>query len=143
MADWYGSARTNYFRVKDLEAFKAELGKPQYEVDIVELDPTSALTQVPGYIALFSTGEKGGWESSYYDDDVEDEWVEFDIPSIVAPFLIDGEVAVFIEAGAEKLRYITGFAEAINNKSERRLVTLSSIYELAKELGPNVTEATY
>ena len=48
-----------------------------------------------------------------------------------------------MEAGHEKLRYISGYAEAINAKGERRTVSLSDIYGLARELGSNITEATY
>ena len=61
---------------------------------------------------------------------------------IVAERLTDGEVAVFMEAGHERL-YVVGFAVAINNKFETREVSLDGIYELATELGPNVTVAEY
>ena len=34
MADWYGVVRTNYFRVKDVEAFKAAFAN--YDVKVIE-----------------------------------------------------------------------------------------------------------
>jgi hypothetical protein len=36
-------------------------------------------------------------------------------------------------AGAEKLRFITGYAEAINSKGERVSVNIDTIYDLAKQ----------
>jgi hypothetical protein len=46
-------------------------------------------------------------------------------------------------AGAEKLRYINGWAEAYNNKGEKRAITLGDIYKLAEELGSEITRAEY
>ena len=46
-------------------------------------------------------------------------------------------------AGAEKLRYIIGWAEAFNNKGESRAISLDAIYNLAKELGSEITRAEY
>ena len=48
-----------------------------------------------------------------------------------------------MEAGAEKLRYISGFAFAFNNKGEEITIRLSDIYERAKDLGTNITAAEY
>ena len=55
-------------------------------------------------------------------------------------------VAIFIDAGSEKLRYIHGCAVAINSKGESVRIMLNDIYELAKQLTEhpeNITEATY
>ena len=140
MADWYGHARSNYFRVKDLDAFKAKMEQVGLEVvgrrqdDSVEAD---------GRVAVLSTNDdKGGWPSGYYDDDA-DEDVEVDVVELIAEHLADDEVAVFMECGAEKLRYLTGNATAVNNKGEMRQVWLDQIYPLAAELGTNVTHASY
>jgi hypothetical protein len=46
-------------------------------------------------------------------------------------------------AGAEKLRYINGWAEAYNNKGEKRVINLGDIYKLAEELGSEITRAEY
>ena len=49
-----------------------------------------------------------------------------------------------MECGAEKLRYLTGRAEAINAAGWRCTVSLSDIYEIAEtELGGPVTRAEY
>ena len=55
----------------------------------------------------------------------------------------EGEVAVMMEIGNERLRYMTGVAYAINSRGEQATVSLYSIYELAERLGKNVTKAEY
>jgi hypothetical protein len=46
-------------------------------------------------------------------------------------------------AGAEKLRYIHGYAIAFNNKGETRMIHLTDIYKIAEELGKDVKKAEY
>lgn len=53
------------------------------------------------------------------------------------------DVAVFMQAGAEKLRYVSGWAVAINAKKERVEIDLHEIYNRAKDLGKHITEAIY
>lgn len=48
---------------------------------------------------------------------------------------VDGDVAVFMSAGAEKLRYITGMAVAISQRGEVRRVSLDDIYEARRRPG--------
>jgi hypothetical protein len=61
----------------------------------------------------------------------------------LALHLADEEVAVLQEVGAENLRFVNGYAIAVNNKGERRDISLENIYDLAKELGSNITKAEY
>jgi hypothetical protein len=133
MADWYGHARSNYFRVKDEQAFRDAV--KNLDIEIVEENGA-------GRFALLANGDKGDWPSCRYDEDTDD-YVDIDIVDLIAEHLADGEVAVLMECGAEKLRYLTGWAIALNNKGEHRRVGLEDIYEQARELGPNVTEAEY
>jgi len=54
------------------------------------------------------------------------------------------EIAVVMEAGAEKHCYVGGWAVAINSKGERAQVTLHDIYALAaKKFGVEPTAASY
>jgi hypothetical protein len=48
-----------------------------------------------------------------------------------------------MESGAEKLRYIAGYAVAYNSKGETVSLNLDDIYDKAKSLGTNITTATY
>lgn len=141
MANWQGSARSNYFAVKDEAAFREWATKRELTV--------ATNRDHKDLFALLANGtDDGGWPTSAYvepnEDNDPDGYVEFDIVQEVADsHLADGHVAVFLEVGAEKLRYVTGFAVAINNKGERKELTLGSIYDLATPLGDKITEATH
>jgi hypothetical protein len=132
MANYYSSARTNYFRVKDVDAFNAWVKEFEngYGVEVVSKEDTFAI--------LFDS-ESGVPDSREVDGDYD----HLDFMDELSVYLADDEVAILHESGAEKLRYINGFAIAINNKAERRTISLDDIYTLAKELGKNVTLAQY
>lgn len=132
MANYYADARSNYFRVKDEQAFRDALAP--YEVEIVKRNAVE-------YALLANGGDCNGWPSWSVNE--QDEDVEIDFPALVAEHLADGEVAIFMEAGAEKLRYIVGQAIAINANGETRVVDLTDIYNLAAELGSRITPARY
>lgn len=129
MANWIGVARSNYFRVKDVDEFKKEMeGFPG--VRVVE-DKKEG--EAP-HFALF--GDEGYWPthrdiSDPENDTYGDEEVEFD--AVVAAHLPDDEVAVFQVAGFEKERYVTGYAFAVNSKGEQLDVTIDSIYEMSRD----------
>lgn len=141
MANWYGFGRSNYFRVRDVEAFKNAVDDLDVEVITDEVKNDAGQVEVL-FGLLARDSNSGGWPSSRWDEEAED-WVDIDVAEIVAEHLADGEVAIFQEVGAEKLRYVTGRATAINNKRERREISIDGIYDLAKDLGPNVTKALY
>lgn len=134
MANYSGAARSNYFRVKDDSAFEEAMASL----------PESATSQDDeGRFMVMSTcPDTGGWVT-LMEDEKTGEDIEVDLAAIISEHLADDEVAVLMEAGHEKLRYISGYAQAINARGERRTVSLADIYDLARELGPNVTEATY
>lgn len=136
MANFYGSCRTNYFTVKDPDAFIAAMA-PIPSIDVVRETHDS-------FLILGDDPDGGTWPAFVWDDDGDE--TEIDLMTIVSEHLIDGEVAIFMEAGAEKLRYITGCAVAINNKGEVKAIGLQDIYNLAKELTDrpdDITTAEY
>jgi len=136
MANYYANCRSNYFKVKDNDAFEVAMD----EIPGIDVIKTAGENS---YCILGDDPDGAGWPS-WFDDDNGDEH-EIDLPHMVADHLADEEVAIFMESGAEKLRYITGYAVAINNKHETRVVTLNNIYDLAKELtdSPVITVAEY
>ena len=136
MADYTGSARSNYFRLRD-DAARAEL---ETFIRTHELDITIITSeQDDSRIALLDASGRG-WDTSYFDDQADD-YIDFTIWDVVGPLLADECVAVFIEVGAEKLRYLSGIAVAVNNKGQTRQVLTGDIYELAGQLGTDVTAA--
>lgn len=123
MATWCGAARTNYFRVKDDDAFRAEMDK---------FGGVEVWTQ-PDDPKLFGLGfEEGFWPSAYYDFENNDA-TDVDFVDIVGSHLEPGQVAVFQTAGAEKLRYITGYAVAVNHEGKTVEIDIDGIYQAAKE----------
>jgi hypothetical protein len=83
-----------------------------------------------------------GWPEYKYDPDTYEE-EELNWEGIFIRHLVDNQVAVIMGAGAEKLRFISGWAMAYNNKGESVGVNIADIYNLAKELGSGITTATY
>jgi hypothetical protein len=127
MADYHATARSSYFKVKDEAAFWEALPDG---LEIVKRD---------GAVALLCLSEHG-WPGEIYHEDT-DEFTEIDVADIVAEHLAPGWVAVLIEVGAEKMRYLGGIALAINEHGDRAVVDLNNIYELASGLGEHVTPA--
>jgi hypothetical protein len=129
MATWYGTSRSNYFAVKNLEDFRAEcdkLGIPYWD-------------DREGLIAVYSdTGE--GWPSSVMDDESGDT-LDFDVVEVISKHLCEGEVAILMESGAENLRYVTGRAIAFT-RDNRRVIDLSDIYNLAKTMTDRPDDVT-
>jgi hypothetical protein len=120
MANWYGSARSNYFCVKDREAFLQWAEKRGLGVFKSENNPE--------HFAIHGgdSTDEGLWPS--YDMDAD---TEIDLVAELAGHLPKGEVAVLMEIGAEKLRYLTGIAVAVNHKGRAAVVSLDDVYRKA------------
>lgn len=153
MANYAANARTNKFRVKDADALVADIAR--FGVSVVEqktpgvtvygdIELMRRNTQADGSerIMLFANE---GWPS--FDEDSvasrldleEDEALPEGSDSlhmIVSKHLVEGEIAIFVEVGAEKLRYLGGTAVAVNHEGETRRVDLDDIVDLAKEIAP-------
>lgn len=135
MANYYASARTNYFAVTDLEGFKADIESKTSSITVVTQEKYG-LTLV----ALLSEDD-GGFPFQYEDED--GDYVELDWAEIFKAHLEDGWVAIIMESGAEKLRYITGYAVAYNSKGDVVTINLDDIYAKAESIGTKITQATY
>lgn len=128
MSNWYGTARSNYILVKDYDAFKEAL--EPWPIKVYRGD---AVTNV---VCLVSEEQdSGGWPSMTWgpdpgDPDMETE-IEFDPAKLICPHMVEGQVLVMMEAGAEKARYVTGNAVAYNHKGEHVQVNLVDIYDKA------------
>lgn len=134
MANYYGHARTNYFAVKDGKAFEEELSR--YAVEVIKRDTEEGVTL---YGFMDDNPDGGGLDWCYWDDELDTD-MEIDWTDILARHLADGAVAIIMETGHEKYRYLQGWAMAVNSKGETREVNLArDIDTLAKELGENVT----
>ena len=135
MANYVSQTRTNYFKVKDAEAFKAWCRTWITDLDVVR-------------------GREGEEEELYRilcpgsppdarRDDPETEWFEADFIEELAEHLEDEWVAVIMNIGHEKQRYLVGYAVAVNSHGNHQTVNLDDIYVAAKELGEHITRAEY
>ena len=134
MANFYGTARTNYFKVKDVDAFKAW----------IETLPSIQLIEKNGEFAFYSIcPDSGTFPSSVWDEESED-FVDIDLVLELAKHLTEDSIAVLMEAGAEKVRYINGWAVAVNHKGQIENIWLDDIYSKAEQrFGIKPTRAEY
>jgi hypothetical protein len=131
MANWYGTCRSNYFAVKDAEAFAEFVG--EYEARLIEKD---------GLFGFVSEDEYGSIPNRYEEDN--DEFIP--ITESLAEHLAENQVCIIMEAGAEKARYVTGRGIAIAWTGERTEIDIGDIYAKAQEEfggDAQITEAIY
>lgn len=144
MANWYGAWRTNYVKLR------------ADRIEYLERFEVTLPLGVNGTVAILSDSENG--EPQYYlDGTLEEEnlpawlakYVEddcyLDLGLCIHEFLEEGEVIVIQCSGAEKLRYITGYATAIHSSGKSVEVSINDIYAKAKESfgKEDISEATY
>lgn len=135
MADYVAKVRSNYFGIKNEDAWQAFCDR----FDFTNIMVWDKVKKRNLYGFVDNTG--GGGLPSVVLDPATDEYVDANFQSELAQHLLDGEVAIVIEVGATKLAHLTGFAFAVNSKGEQRQVSLAEIYEEAKDLGENITPA--
>ncbi len=124
MANYAAVARSNYFSVKDIDAFRLEMAKVS-DIHVECLGEGESQT-----VALFCQTDDG-WPSEYYPDEVLADPVSIDLPAMVASHLAEGSVAVFLESGNEGLRFVGGHATAVDAAGERVDLNLHDIFKLA------------
>ena len=131
MANWYGTSRSNYFNVKDEGAFREWAERRDLEV----LENPSGLFGV----APSSMSEDGSWPSYDCDEDCE-----IDFQAELIEHLAEGQVAIIMTIGAEKLRYLTGYSVALAWDGRRISVDIADIYDKVEtEFGVKPTAAEY
>ena len=144
MATYADFTRSNYFEVKDPEAFR----------QLVERFDCTLISKKQGDITLYGF-YADDLQSRCPCDDCEDEsdgacnacehrgardsGIEDHLPR----HLVDGYVAVLITVGRESARYVVGRAVAVNNEGKTVCMHLDQIYEQAKGLGRYITESAY
>lgn len=119
MADYIADCRSNYVRAKNPKRFKELLS--EYELQVIEDDH--------GRIGFISNHAEG--IPRHMDDEGYTEmWVDDDprIPKLMA----EGEVLVIMEVGRESMRYLKGYAVAINWDGKVCHVSLDEIYSRAQ-----------
>lgn len=131
MANWYGTSRSNYFKVENEEAFR----------EWAESRDLQVLERPDGLFGITpsSMSEDGSWPSYDYDNDYE-----IDFQAELIEHLAEGQVAILMTIGAEKLRYLTGFSVALAWDGRRISVDIADIYDKVEvEFGLQPTAAEY
>jgi hypothetical protein len=119
MPHWYGAARSNYFRVKDRDAFLK--WADSRGLGVFKNEESRDLFAIHG-----GASDDGSWPSYDMEGDTE-----IDLVAELAQHLPKGQIAGLMEIGAEKLRYLTGAAIAVNHKGRVVELTLGDIYRKA------------
>jgi len=128
MANYYGTVRTNYFKVTDEEKYKELFGRLSAEDEIHDFTKEEDGEVFHGF---------GSYSCiDYVSEDEEDE----DVGGIdgfvkeLQKILPEGEVFVYEEIGNEKLRYLVGLV-VVATKDDIRYNALTEVAKsLAKEM---------
>jgi hypothetical protein len=132
MGNYIETARSNYFKVKDLKRFKKAIA-PFGGIEIIEGEN--------GTIAVLGRDETFpdmGWDENGNE-------MKKTFSDVVAAHLTDDSVFVAVGAGYEKMRYVIGWAYAVDNTNTRVYINTDDIYEKAKKkfAGKTITQAQY
>jgi len=121
MANYYAQWRSNYFYVKDLESFTAWCARCRLDL----------WRNKDGTVGFGCGDNEGGLPSSYYDEATDDD-IEIDFIAELVDHLQADQIAVVQEVGHEKLRYLVGWAIAVNAEGETTTVSIDDIYDRAE-----------
>ena len=122
MADFLATSRSNYVLVKDVQAAIDSL--KHYDIPI-HRHPTNK-----NAIMLAGGDDSGTFNLSYVDESGDE--IYLDLAEWASSHLQQGQVLVLVSAGAEKLRYISAWAEAYTWKGE--VITVNLIETLFKKI---------
>lgn len=134
MANWYGKARSNYVRIKPQ---CVELMKQLCAVyGILPVDKTFEGVMTFGF---FPNCTENGAFCDCFNTEEPNKITDLGIPvdadgdyemdwNLIAACMEDGEILVIETIGNEKLRYLTGVAEAYTNRGFLGSVSIDDIY---------------
>lgn len=129
MANYIATARSNYFRVKDSAAFQMWCEERRL-----------SCWQKEDHWAI-QPKDHSGWPNVTATTDEE-----FDLLEELHGHLQEECVAILLEVGSERTRYLCGYANAVRGGKDFELLHLSldDIYAQAEEAwGKDLTHATY
>lgn len=124
MANYYCSSRSNYFLVKDPAKFLDWAARRGIEA-------RQPMAGSDHFIILPNRSDDGAFPN--YDHDADEE---IDFAAELAAHLHDNSVAVLLETGAEKLRYLHGHAIAVDARGKTVEISLDDIYAIAAQRFP-------
>lgn len=134
MASYTCAIRTNYFHVKDEDAFRAfseKLYCNEGDVEVWE-DKDKAGKTVFGFGCCSSlTGILSGFENTDETDDAYDRLIKG-----LQEHIIEDDAVIIFESGREKLNYVNGLATVVTSKEYKYLdISDFAVEEARKMLG--------
>jgi len=142
MTHYSATARSNYFAVKDETAFREWATRLGLTVMEDALYGKTAKCIRRFAISPGNRDHGGGWPFNVRNEETGG-YDSVEVAEQLSAHLADDEVAVLLEVCYNDLQYVTGLAEAVNNKGSAEFVSLDSIYAVARRLGKNITRAEY
>jgi hypothetical protein len=116
MANYYGQARTNYFKVNDAEAFVAEMSA--FPVQVITDEHKETGETLYGFMDDNPDGAGLPW--STWDDETDDE-IEINWIEVLQKHVAPGWSAILMEVGAEKYRYLNAYALVVTESGFKEL----------------------
>lgn len=134
MADYNGTVRTNYFRIKDENAFRELMERVYPGIHVFEkLDPCGhKLFGFGSYEAI------AGVKLAAIDEDPDAQESAYDeFIRCLQECIADDDAIIMIEAGHEKLNYVAGKAEIITATDYRYADITHVAVDIATEMLAN------
>lgn len=117
MANYYCAVRTNYFRVKDPDAFKRFMARVVGAEERVDVWEEEERDEAGNPVFAFGCyGSILGIGIGY--DPETDDFDDYDFDGFVnglSELVADDDAIIILESGHEKLRYVTGSAYVITS----------------------------
>ena len=123
MADYIAQMRSNYFQVKNAKQFQAFC--QQYHLEVITEDD-----KAPADNQRYGCMVEGSIPTGRYQ--TNGNWIETDFLRELSRHLVKGEVAILMEVGSEKMRYLIGYACAVNAAGQFIEISLTEIYSQAE-----------
>lgn len=124
-------ARTNYFKVKDMDALEHFCKLSQAKLSAQSGDDSSIRQRWnddKGLLVAIIAEE--GIPPTGFDEELEDD-VEIDFCDALCDFLADGEILILKGNGYEGMDHITGWATAYDNTGKMVTINIDDIYAKA------------
>lgn len=140
MADFIGCARTNYFKVKDMDAFKAILSRivSEDEIEFFTSDENPELVGFGCSAPIYGILPKDCKREEDVDTNMDELAAE--LQNVVA----DDDAIIITEVGHEKLNYVAGGAYIITSKDfQYRNIQNIAIQTAQEMLGCPMWETEY
>jgi len=125
MANYEAKFRSNYFEVNDAEAFQAFCER--HNLELIEKENRFGF--------LMSNSTEGGFSNNGWDTEAEEDT---DVLGELCQLLAQGQVAIILEVGNEKMRYLNAQAWVINSEGKSKHLDLT---DLAMEAAATLTTA--